>query len=87
MEKDVLATAKFTAKSGAEKYDITLQLVPSGCTDYGNKHALVYFVDGKFSQCFDARYDKRFNTVESFQRYAYEFVRDQIREDLTVEKA
>ena len=37
-------------------------------------------------QGFDARYDKRFNTVDTFNKHVEEFVRDQIREDFTLER-
>lgn len=84
MTQEVLASKKFTAKGNGEIYNITLSLIPSGCNPYGNKHALLYEVEGCQTQCFDARYDKRFNTAETFNKYAYEFVRDQIREDLIV---
>ena len=89
---DVLATKKFIAKSSDESYAITLHLVPHGGFDYGNRHALLYNVQdlttGKhfMEQGFDARYDSRFNTVESFNDHAYEFVKDQIREEFTIEE-
>lgn len=90
MDRNVLATAKFVATCKDEKYIITLDLVPSGCTNYGNKHALIYevFEDGKRvnGQCFDARYDRRFNTEKTFYMNALGFVKDQLRDDLVVEQ-
>ena len=91
MENDVLATKKYIATSGDEKYMFTLHLVPHGGFDYGNRHSLVYItqdITGKHlrEDLFDARYDRRFNTVESFNKYAYEFVKDQIRDDFTLEE-
>lgn len=89
---EVLASAVFTAKSGDEVYTITVELVPHGGFDYGNRHALTYNVQdantGKrfMEQGFDARYDKRFNTVDSFNKHVAEFVRDQIREDFSLER-
>ena len=87
MANEVLASKRFMARSGEEVYEITLDLVPSGASDYGNRHALLLnFHDGSGVRFFDARYDKRFSTVESFSKYALEFVKDQLREDFTVEQ-
>ena len=92
MTNDVLATKVFVAKSGDEEYKITLHLVPHGGFDYGNRHALLYNVQdlkkGKqfVEEGFDARYDSRFNTVESFNQNAYGFVKDQIRDEFTLEE-
>ena len=88
---EVLAEARFTATSKDEQYNIVLTLIPSGCSDYGNRHALgyeVYEPNGKCvtEQGFDARYDRRFNTVDSFNKYAMEFVRDQIRDEFAIER-
>ena len=90
-QEDVLATAKFTATSKDEKYTIVLTLERSHCFDYRNRHALGYDVYDEndkhiMEQGFDARYDHRFNTVDSFNKYAIEFVRDQLRPDLVVER-
>ena len=88
-EREVLATAKFSAVSGDEKYTAVLELIPSGCTAYGNRHALLFSTheDGKrlgMEQCFDARYDRRFNTVETFKANALDFVREHLRDDFTI---
>ena len=89
---EVLATAKFVATSGDEKYNITVELVPHGGFDYGNRHALTYNVQDVNSgrhfmeQGFDARYDSRFNTVDTFNKHVEEFVRDQIRDDFILER-
>ncbi len=66
--------------------NFTLKLYKSNAFAYGNQHSLVLFNETyKDEQLFDARYDSRFNTVESFHKYAYEFVRERIREEFTVE--
>lgn len=89
---EVLATAQFVATSGDEVYNIKVELVPHGGFDYGNRHALTYNVQdaktGKhfMEQGFDARYDSRFNTVDTFNKHVEEFVRDQIRPDFTLER-
>ena len=89
---EVLASAVFTAKSGNEVYTITVELVPHGGFDYGNCHSLTYNMQDAntgrrfMEQVFDARYDSRFNTVDSFNKYVAEFVRDQIRDDFTLER-
>ena len=82
-EREVLAEKKFVASGDGKTFDVVLQLVPSGAFEYGNRHALLYTVDN-YTQCFDARYDKRFNTVESFNANAYEFVREHIRDEFDV---
>lgn len=88
---EIIARAFFTADNGkGEIYRIELQLVPHGGFDYGNGNALIYKVQdavgGKkfMDRGFDARYDSRFNNAESFRKHAYEFVRDQIRDEFTV---
>ena len=73
---DVIATKKYIAKNGNEVYRYTLHLVPYGGFNYGNGKALVLNRGAGSDQCFDARYDKRFNSVESFEKNAYEFVRN-----------
>ena len=90
-QQEVLAEARFSAKSNDELYFITLTLEPSGCFDYGNRHALGYEVFDPNGKCvyetgFDARYDSRFNTVDSFNKYAVEFVKDLIREEFEVRR-
>ena len=87
MRNDILATKTYVARRGDEEYHITLHLVPHGGFDYGNGHALILNRhDGSWEHGFDARYDKRFSTVESFNKYAYEFVRDQTADDFTLEE-
>ena len=87
MRNDVLASKEFIAKRGDEAYRVTLHLVPHGGFDYGNGHALILNRhSGDWDHCFDARYDKRFATVESFNKFAYEFVRDQTADDFTLEE-
>ena len=89
MEKEkALAVAKFkvTDEEG-HSYNYTLKMYKSGAFDYGNRHCIVLFNETyKNEQLFDARYDSRFNTVESFRKYAYEFVRDQMRNTCKVEE-
>ena len=90
MERNVLATARFSAVSGDKQYTIVLELVPSGCFAYGNEHAVIYEVyDGDTlvsDSCFDARYDHRFDSEETFNINALDFVKDQVRDHFTVEK-
>lgn len=90
MEREVLAKAEFSATSGQEKYTATLELVPSGCFPYGNKHALIFkrYMDGLEigGTCFDVRYDQRFNTAETFNKYALDVVKAQFRDDFTIER-
>lgn len=90
MEREVLARAEFSATSGQEKYTATLELVPSGCSPYGNEHAVILkqYKDGSeiSGTGFDARYDKRFNTPETFNKYAGDFVKEQFRDDFTIER-
>ena len=88
MNDEILAREYFlvTDHKGHE-FHYELQLVPHGGFDYGNRHALVLKRgDGSWDDGFDARYDSRFSTVESFHKYAYEFVRDQVNADFDVEK-
>ena len=86
MANEILCRAKFIATSGDEAYHITLDLVPSGAFAYGNGHALIYDAhDGGGPRCFDARYDQRFATGGSFLKHARQFVKDQLRDDFTVE--
>ena len=85
MNNEILATAKFLAEDKDIATIIILDMVPSGCFDYGNKHALfLHEENGDFERFFDARYDKRFSTVQSFQQNAEAFVRDQLRDSLTI---
>lgn len=90
MEREVLATAKFAAVSGDEKYTATLELVPSGCFAYGNKHAVIFkrYEDGVQLgvDCYDARYDSKFNTAETFAANALDFVKNYFRDDFTIEQ-
>ena len=87
MEK-ALATARFKATGEGTEFTITLEMFESGAFTYGNKHSLVYSTDwpGSTEQLFDARYDKRFNTVESFEKNAEEFVRAQIRPTFEIKR-
>lgn len=86
MAREVLARSNFIAKSGDEQYHITLELIPSGAFSYGNGHALLYNAhDGAGERFFDARYDKRFSSAKSFLENALGFVKDQLRDDFTVE--
>ena len=89
MEREVLATAKFSAVSGEEKYTAVLELVPSGCFAYGNQHAIVFkrYEDGVqvSVDCYDARYNIKFDTAETFAANALEFVKKYFRDDFTIE--
>ncbi len=86
MAHEVLNRARFIAKSGDEEYHITLELIPSGGFSYGNGHALLYNAhDGSGEHYFDARYDKRFSSGAAFIKNALGFVKDQLRDDFTVE--
>ena len=89
MEREALATMKFSAVSGEEKYTATLELVPSGCFAYGNKHAVIFkrYEDGVQVgvDCYDARYNHKFDTVDTFNANALEFVKKYFRDDFTVE--
>lgn len=78
--EEIIARAFFVADNGkGEVYHMELQLVPHGGFDYGNRHSVVLKRgDGSWDECFDARYDRRFDSAESFDKYAYEFVRDQV---------
>ena len=88
MEREALAKTKFVAKCGTEIYTATLELVPSGCNPYGNKHALIFKVYQGGAEVrgdgYDARYDKRFNTVETFKENALDFVSCQFRDDFVI---
>ena len=90
MEREVLATAKFFVASCDEKYTATLELVPSGCFPYGNKHAVIFkrYEDGKQVgvDCYDARYNSKFDTEETFAENALEFVKKYFRDDFTIEQ-
>ena len=67
---------------------LAMEMVESGAFDYGNHHALVYSTSypGSMEQLFDARYDNRFNTVESFEKNAQAFVRGMIRDSFGIER-
>ncbi|MCR5566015.1 MAG: hypothetical protein K6F61_04125 [Clostridiales bacterium] len=87
MMNDVLATKTYVVKRGDEEYHYTLHLVPHGGFEYGNGHALILNRhDGSWEDCFDARYDNRFATVDSFNKFAYEFIREQTSDEFTVEE-
>lgn len=90
MEREVLATAKFSAVSGEEKYTATLELVPSGCFAYGNKHAVIFkrYEDGLQVgvDCYDARYNHKFDTPETFAANAIEFVKKYFRDDFIIKQ-
>ena len=87
MKNDVLATKNYVVKRDGEEYEYTLHLVPHGGFDYGNGHALILNRhDGSWEECYDARYDKRFSSVDGFNRYAYEFIRDNVSTEFTVEE-
>ena len=87
-EYEVLASTRFSAVSGDEMYTATLELVPSGCFAYGNKHAVIfkrYEDDIQVGvDCYDARYDNKFNTAETFAANALEFVKKYFRDDFTI---
>ena len=89
MEREALATAKFSAVSGDEQYTATLELVPSGCFAYGNKHAVIFkrYEDGLqvSVDCYDARYNHKFDTVDTFKANALDFVKTYFRDDFTIE--
>lgn len=87
MEK-ALATARFKATGEGTEFTVTLEMVESGGFGYGNHHALVYSTSypGSMEQLFDARYDNRFNTVESFEKNAQAFVRGMIRGSFGIER-
>lgn len=74
---DVIASARFEITANGEKIYMTLELVPSGAFAYGNGHALVLTrEENGLAELFDARYDKRFASKESFDKNAYDFMRD-----------
>ena len=75
-----LAEKRFILESKNMRFDHTLKLCESGAFAYGNQHSLLLICnnkDGHYEpQLFDARYDPRFNTVESFNENALSFMKE-----------
>ena len=77
---------KVTDESGVV-YNTTLKMYKSGAFQYGNQHCLVLRNETlKTEDLFDARYDTRFNTVESFHKNSFDFVSANVRSTCKVEK-
>jgi len=86
MSEKPLAVKEFVIKNADKSYlsDAKLSMYNSSSFDYGNGHCLVLDVDGT-ANAFDARYDNRFHSVDSFNEFAHEFVRENIRSEFIVE--
>lgn len=85
-----LAEKRFILEGNVEgfdmRFDITVELTESGAFQYGNGHAVVIkYNEGRYEpELWDSRYDKRFNTVESFNKHVYEFLRETRHPGLTI---
>lgn len=58
---------------------VTVLLVDGWGNPYGNRHGL-YVVDDSRMYGLDARYDSRFNTVESFYENVLDVLKDEYKE-------
>ena len=86
----IIASEDFiiTLENGERVYT-TLEMYESGAFDYGNGHgvALIEECDnGPSEQTWDARYDSRFDTEETFKEHALHFVKEHVRPTCTVER-
>ena len=81
-----LAEKRFILEDEDRHFDITLKLCESGCFQYGNQHSLklVFNEPKACPELWDARYDHRFDTVETFNKHAVEFIREWCDPALTV---
>ena len=75
---------KITNEQGIES-ELTLEMYKNEREDYGNGHSLC-IIDNGNETLFDARYDNRFDTLESFHEHSYEFVREYVRESCKIEQ-
>nr|WP_297765685.1 hypothetical protein [uncultured Butyrivibrio sp.] len=76
---------KVTTEDG-KVINMTLELAEHGGFEYGNGHSLILTEVGLNESIFDARYDERFDTEESFRKHALEFVKEHVRSTCVVEK-
>ena len=88
MKSEVLAKAKFRVSApNGETYTVDVTLEPYGGFQYGNGHGVAL---DRHAGCgvewFDARYDPRFDSVDTFNTNVIEFVQQQFRDDFTIER-
>ena len=79
--KDELAriTYRWTGKVDTDEVlttEMTAVLIDGMGFEYGNRHGLAVFDSEGGRQLFDARYDSRFNTVETFYENVLDFLKE-----------
>lgn len=79
--KDELARAtyRWTGKVDTDEIqstELTAVLIDNMGFEYGNRHGLAVFDSEGGRQLFDARYDSRFNTVETFYDNVLDFLKE-----------
>lgn len=85
-----LAEKRFILEGNVEgfdmRFDITVMLTEHGGFDYGNGHALyIRYNEGHYEpELWDARYDPRFSTVDSFNTHVLEFLKETRNPALTI---
>ena len=85
MENNIIATENFILVDGDEKHEIRLELSKSGAFDYGNGTCMGLYLDGKFRDAYDTRYNSGCNTPEKFHKWSMEFIENEMdkRFDIT----